>query len=55
MGPVYKGQPLVQGMNWGIAEGLNPDYFTPGCVLGKALADIDDKSIQTIEVAVGRF
>ena len=55
MGPVFKGQPLVQGSNWGIAEGLNPDYFAPGCILGKSLEDITDNSIQTIEVVVGRF
>ena len=54
-GPVYKGQPLVQGMNWGIAQGLNPDYFTPGCVVGKALEEIADNSIKTIEIVVGRF
>jgi hypothetical protein len=54
-GPVEKGDPLVTSDTYGVATALNTDLFTPGCVLGKALESIVDNSIQTIEVAVGRF
>ena len=55
MGPVNKGDLLVQGGNYGIAEALNPDYYVPGCIIGKSLENIPDKTIHLIEVVVGRF
>jgi hypothetical protein len=55
MGPVNKGDLLVQGGNYGIAEALNPDYYVPGCIIGKSLENIPDRTIHLIEVVVGRF
>lgn len=53
-GPVTKGDVLVTSDIPGTAQGLNSDW-QPGCVLGKSLENINDNSVKTIEVVVGRF
>ena len=54
-GPVAKGTVLVTSDVPGVAEAINNSMYRPGCVLGKSLGQIDNTSIQTIEVVVGRF
>lgn len=54
-GPVAKGTVLVTGTQPGTAQSIDNSKFAPGVVLGKALDSIADDSVQTIEVAVGRF
>ena len=52
-GPVCKGDILVTGDIPGVAELPHVDYAPPAyCVVGKALEDIIDESIKTIEVVV---
>lgn len=53
-GPVDKGDLLVN-IGTGTAGRLNPDWYKPGCVVGKSLESIPDKTTRTIEIAVGRF
>jgi len=53
-GPVSKGDVLVSSTRPGVAQRIGTQY-QPGCVIGKSLGYIDDDSIQTIEVVVGRF
>ena len=54
-GPVEKGTVLTTSNIKGVAEAINNTIYQPGSVLGKALGVIQDNSIQTIEVVVGRF
>lgn len=54
-GPVNKGTLLVSSAISGVAEALDSSMYNPGCVIGKSLAEINDSSIQIIEVVVGRF
>jgi hypothetical protein len=54
-GPVNKGTLLVTSTVPGAAEALNDSMFRPGCIIGKSLEVILDDSIQTVEIAVGRF
>ena len=54
-GPVAKGQVVVTGTEPGTAQAIDESRFRPGVVIGKSLAVIEDTSVQTIEVAVGRF
>ena len=54
-GPVAKGDCLVTSNLPGVAEKMNPELYQPGCIIGKAMASIDDNSVQTINVAVGRY
>jgi len=54
-GPVTKGQVLVTGTEPGTAMAIDASKFQPGVVIGKSLETITDNSVQTIEVAVGRF
>jgi hypothetical protein len=54
-GPVTKGQILVSGTQPGTAMAIAAGKFQPGVVIGKSLEAITDNSVQTIEVAVGRF
>ena len=52
-GPVSKGDVLVSSTMPGVAQRIGT-HWQPGCVIGKSLGYIDDSSIQTIEVVVGR-
>ena len=54
-GPVTKGQVVVSGTEPGTAQAIDETRFRPGVVVGKSLGTIEDTSVQTIEVAVGRF
>jgi hypothetical protein len=54
-GPVAKGQVVVSGTEPGTAQAIDETRFRPGVVIGKSLGTIEDTSVQTIEVAVGRF
>jgi hypothetical protein len=54
-GPVNKGTVLVTSNQPGIAQAIDMLLYAPGCVIGKSLQVIEDDSIQTIEVVVGRF
>ena len=54
-GPVEKGTVLTTSSVPGVAMALDQKHFVPGCVIGKSLQAIEDESVQTIEVAVGRF
>ena len=54
-GPVIKGTVLVTSTQAGIAQAIDMALYAPGCVIGKSLDVIEDTSIRTIEVAVGRF
>ena len=51
-GPVRKGDVLVTSNIPGRAETLDPDRFTPGCILGKALEGTEN-DLDTIEIVVG--
>jgi len=53
-GPVAKGDRLVSSDQPGIAIVLDKTLYEPGCVIGKALEDITDDRVHTIEVVVGR-
>jgi len=52
-GPIAKGDCVVTSDEVGVGQKLDPSKFVHGCILGKAMADITDSSIQIIEVAVG--
>jgi hypothetical protein len=54
-GPVQKGTVLTTSNIPGVATALDPIKFIPGCVVGKSLQVIENESVQTIEIAVGRF
>jgi hypothetical protein len=55
LGPVGKGTVLTTSSISGVAQAINQLSFTPGCILGKSLAQIHDDSVQLIEIVVGRF
>ena len=54
LGPVAKGDLLVTSQHDGVAQKLNNDLYRPGCVIGKAVEDIQDTTIKIIEILVGR-
>ena len=54
LGPVSKGDRVVASHIAGVAQALDPLYYQPGCIIGKALENIIDDQIHTIEVVVGR-
>jgi len=54
-GPVNKGTVLVTSTTPGVAEAVDYSLYRPGSILGKSLETIEDNSIQTIEIVVGRF
>ena len=53
-GPVAKGDRLVASDIKGVAIKLDKTLYEPGCIIGKALEDITDDRVHTIEVVVGR-
>lgn len=55
LGPVSKGDLLVTSAHEGYAEKMTDILYKPGCILGKALGEVEDKQFSTIEVVVGRF
>jgi hypothetical protein len=54
-GPISRGDCVVSSNEPGIGQALDPKKFIPGCVVGKALSEIDDDSVQSIEVVIGRL
>lgn len=54
-GPVSKGDLLVTSAHEGYAEKMTDILYRPGCILGKALGEVEDKQFSTIEIVVGRF
>ena len=54
-GPVSKGDRLVASDLMGVATCLDLTLYEPGCIIGKALEDITDDRVHTIEVVVGRL
>jgi hypothetical protein len=54
LGPVSKGDRVVSSHIAGVAQRLDPEYYEPGCIIGKALQAIDSTDISIIEVVVGR-
>ena len=53
-GPINKGDCVVSSDTPGVAQRLDRVQYLPGCVIGKALEDITEDRIVTIEVVVGR-
>jgi hypothetical protein len=53
-GPISKGDLVVTSDTAGVAQRLDRAQYLPGCVIGKALEDITENRIVTIEVVVGR-
>jgi len=53
-GPVKKGDRLVSSSMPGVATVMDKTLYEPGCIIGKALEDITDDRVHTIEVVVGR-
>ena len=53
-GPVYKGTILVTSDIPGTAMAIDHSKALLGCVIGKAMQEIADDSVQTIEISVGR-
>jgi hypothetical protein len=53
-GPVKKGDRLVSSDLPGVACRMDKALYEPGCIIGKALEDITDNRVMTIEVVVGR-
>jgi len=52
-GPITKGDCVVTSNEVGVGQKLDPSKFVHGCILGKAMGEITDTSVQIIEVAVG--
>jgi hypothetical protein len=53
-GPVTKGALLVTSDIPGVAEALDQSKFQHGCILGRALEDLNESIVKIIEVVVGR-
>jgi hypothetical protein len=53
-GPINVGDRVVTSYINGTAMRLDISRYQPGCIMGKSLGTIEDDSIQTIEVVVGR-
>ena len=54
-GPVAKGDRLVTSTEPGVAIKMTTYQYQPGCIIGKAMENIDDDSMKMINVAVGRY
>jgi hypothetical protein len=52
-GPISKGDCVVTSNITGVGEKLDPKKYVHGCILGKSIENIQDNSIQIIQVAVG--
>ena len=55
LGPIQRGDLVVTSNTPGTAQRLADSSYLPGVVIGKALGTIEDDSVQTIEVVVGRL
>jgi hypothetical protein len=54
LGPVKKGDLVTTSNIPGVAQKLDKSQYQIGCVIGKALETINDNTVKTIEVVVGR-
>ena len=54
-GPIAKGDLVVTSDIPGVAQKLDDAQYKPGCVIGKALNDIETDNVESIEVVVGRL
>ena len=55
VGPINRGELVVTSDVPGTAQQLDDSSYLPGQVIGKALETIEDDSVQTIEIVVGRL
>ena len=55
IGTIHKGDLIVASATPGVACAMDSASYTPGCVIGKALASYDSESVGVIEVVVGRI
>lgn len=55
VGKISKGDLITSSDQPGVATGLDPADWRPGCVIGKALEPYDSAAEGTIEVVVGRL
>ncbi len=55
VGTIRKGDRLVASDIPGMATALNPAFYQPGCIIGKALENYDSPEPGIIEVVVGRL
>ena len=54
-GPIRKGELVVSSNVPGVAQRFVKERFEHGCIIGKSLENINDDTIKTIEVVVGRY
>jgi hypothetical protein len=54
-GPIRKGELVVSSNVPGVAQRFIKEQFEHGCIIGKSLENINDDTIKTIEVVVGRY
>jgi hypothetical protein len=54
-GPIRKGELVVSSSVPGVAQRFIKEQFEHGCIIGKSLENINDDTIKTIEVVVGRY
>lgn len=54
IGPISKGDLLVTSRLGGVAQRMLADRYTPGCILGKSLQNVNHSEIVTIEIVVGK-
>ena len=54
-GPVKKGDVLVSSILPGVAQAIENSKWVPGCVIGKALEEVNASTLAIIEVVIGRF
>ena len=54
VGPINKGDLLVTSRLPGVAQRMLADKYTPGCILGKSLQNVNHSEIVTIEIVVGK-
>ena len=55
VGTIGRGDLLVASKLHGVATVLDPDCWTPGCVIGKALEEYNSDEPGVIEIMVGRY
>ena len=55
LGPVARGDCIVASEIPGLGCTLDPDWWQPGCIVGKALSGYDGNDEGLIEIAIGRY
>jgi hypothetical protein len=55
VGTIARGDLLASSNVAGVATALNPDFWVPGCVIGKALDKYSGDEPGVIEIIVGRY